>query len=595
MDFMDTTHVAQGDLSTNESDSDQKSPECVPAPEAPHGAASSAGQAAPVDSGALLPSDAVAGTTPPHVGPIDQRAPALISLIAEQFASQAGKTLQSGVLSQIGRKALQFTSLAELDTRVTGIFEFLGGVEGFSQKTLAGLRTDYRSFRQFLETSSLAMSFLCGDLEVQKRVIESYISTLRAARMAHETVATYFRGLRSTFEWLGKRFGTLNPFACLTRPRGSPGLPKAIRAEALEQVLRFLLNRQTPTDLERLRDLAIVALLGLAGLRRGEVLRLEVQDIDVSTGAILIRRGKARHGGRDRLAQLTSQGRDIVRAYADARKRARRSHPEFITSIAGDTRIGEVTIRRLFRRIGTATGQHIAPHMLRHTFATLLDKRGASSHVRMLVLGHQSLEVLQRYTHSFTGDVQQEVDRLVLEVDTSRLARVLPSLTKPQPRDAAPPVVVKDAEVTGGGDEAGVAGEGLDHVQRDVAADHHRHEGVAQRVDAEGDARGSADRSDDADQGGGGHPQSPGAPGEEARSDDPGTGSLPKVRLQQGAELRTDVCHPVLPAPLALPPPHKEGFLGEVYIREGEVQEFTLPDPAVDQRPEDRNRPGPLE
>jgi integrase/recombinase XerD len=366
---------------------------------------------------------------------------ALLEQLAQQIARFTGNALSTGVLGQIGRRPLHFRTVRDLDVRIASLLEFLEGVQGFSKKTITGLRTDCRAFRRYLGSAGLEMTFLCGEAEGQKRVIEGYVASLRARGMAHETVATYFRGLHTVFAWLGKREGTFNPFTLVARPRGGPGLPKAISREEIERVITILMNRQTDTILERLRDLAIVALLGLAGLRRGEVLALEVKDIDVATGEIIVRRGKGRNGGRDRAAQLTRQGRDIVEAYAAERKRLRRSHPEFITSLTGDTRIGEVTIRRLFRRIATAMHRPVSPHMLRHGFATLLDKAHVSSHVRMLALGHQSLEVLQRYTHTFDGDAKREIDRVALDIDTRSLRRVTVSLPKPELRKAllAPP------------------------------------------------------------------------------------------------------------------------------------------------------------
>ena len=520
---------------------------------------------------------------------------ALVDLLASRIVSQAGRSFSGGLLGQLGKKPLVFHSLDELDLRVASLFEFLGSVQGFSKKTVVGLRTDYRSFRRFVGEASLETTFLCGESDAQVRVIEAYIAHLRTSGKAHDTVATYFRGLHSIFEWLGKRLGTFNPFVLVKRPSGSPSLPKAIPPESMERLVSILLNRQTETALERLRDLAVVALLGFAGLRRGEVLTLEVEDIDVRTGDILVRRGKGKHGGRDRYAHLTTQGRDIVQAYAEERKRLRRSHPEFITSLAGDRPIGEVTIRRIFRRIDSWMHGHLTPHMLRHTFATLLDKYGVSSHVRMLALGHQNLEVLQRYTHTFAGDAGREIDRVVLNVDTRRLGRLVPSLTQPEPRHTAPPVVVEDAEVARGGDEARVASEALDDVQGHVAADHHGDERVAQGVDAEGDPGGSPDSAHDPDEGGLGHHRPATAPSEEAGDDDAGASPLPQISLQEGAKLGADVGHPVFPAPLALPPAHEDGLLGEVYIGEGEVQEFTLPNAAVDERPEDGDGPGPVE
>ena len=85
-------------------------------------------------------------------------------------------------------------------------------------------------------------------------------------------------------------------------------------------------------------------------------------------------------------------------------------------SLDGDRRIGEVTIRRLFARIRAGTGIYVTPHMLRHSYATMLRQAGVSDRVAMELLGHRSLAVLQRYSAIFDGECAAEAGRLTLAV-----------------------------------------------------------------------------------------------------------------------------------------------------------------------------------
>ena len=77
----------------------------------------------------------------------------------------------------------------------------------------------------------------------------------------------------------------------------------------------------------------------------------------------------------------------------------------------------EGAIRHLFRRIASGTGTPVTPHMLRHTYATLLRQTGVADRVAMDLLGHASLDMLQRYSHVEDGEAAHAATLLRLDVD----------------------------------------------------------------------------------------------------------------------------------------------------------------------------------
>jgi integrase/recombinase XerD len=157
----------------------------------------------------------------------------------------------------------------------------------------------------------------------------------------------------------------------------------------------------------------------LAGLRRGEVIRLNVRDVDLTRATLHIRRGKGRHGGKDRTAYMPPQLDMLLRAYLAERTRARRSHPELLTSSVANRPISVTGIKRLFETVSRLLEVHVSPHMLRHTYATLLRASGISDRVAMDLMGHASLEMLKRYSHVFDGEHAAEVRKLRLDIDLS--------------------------------------------------------------------------------------------------------------------------------------------------------------------------------
>jgi integrase/recombinase XerC/integrase/recombinase XerD len=155
-----------------------------------------------------------------------------------------------------------------------------------------------------------------------------------------------------------------------------------------------------------------------AGLRRGEVIRLTLNDVHRMAQTIQIRRGKGRDGGKDRVAYMPAQLATLLAAYE--REREARgdalAKPYFLHDRLSEP-ITEGTIRQLFVTIRAKTRLDVAPHRLRHTFVTLLRQAGVADRITMDLAGHASLAMVQRYSTVFSGEHLEAAERLRLDVD----------------------------------------------------------------------------------------------------------------------------------------------------------------------------------
>lgn len=311
---------------------------------------------------------------------------------------------------------LQFASLSYADAALARVRARAETVEGLQPKTLRWMKDATRSLLRFLgDDRKREQTFLSGNAERQIEVIEDWIAWMRARGLSRTTIATYWHGLASVFRRLERASGMFNPLACMVPPKAAAPLPRCLTREAAEALLHRVRNYPWASDFEKLRNLALVGLMQLAGLRKGEALRLTLSDVDPEHGTITIVRGKGKYGGKDRTAYMTPQLAVLLSAYMDARRRAGKTHPELLSSVAGNRRIGEVTIRRLFKLVSRELGMRITPHMLRHTYATLLRQSGVPDRVAQDLLGHNSLTMLQRYSHVFDGEHAAEAARLRLD------------------------------------------------------------------------------------------------------------------------------------------------------------------------------------
>lgn len=311
---------------------------------------------------------------------------------------------------------LQFPSLEHFDARVAAIVADVASVEGLLPTTQVWATRSYRSFRRFLKAVGPERAFLDGDVRGQVLTLQRWVGWLRQAGLSRSAINSYWRGLASISRWVQRRDGTVDPFAYAPTPGVGQLLPRCLPRASAERLVAFAQHYPWHSPLERARSLAVVGLMLLAGLRRGEVLRLGFADLDFELGTIRIIKAKGVHGGKDRTAYMPQQLREILAAYVVERQAAKRTHPELITSLRTNQGISATVMRDLFRTLSRESGIHVSPHMLRHTYATLLRQAGASDRLLMELLGHTSVAMTYRYAHVYSAEVQAEAQRLKLDV-----------------------------------------------------------------------------------------------------------------------------------------------------------------------------------
>jgi site-specific recombinase XerD len=174
-------------------------------------------------------------------------------------------------------------------------------------------------------------------------------------------------------------------------------MPKA-RQERLpfldaEQVTRLL-------AICDVRERALVALMVDSGLRRQEVCNLKRGDIDLRSGAVVVRQGKGR---KDRLAFIGANTRRALLAFIRSQANQADDAPLFQTQSGG--KFSGVGLRSLFVRLSRKAGFKVTPHMLRRTFATLSLQNGMDIVSLQTLMGHENLETTRRYIQWLDGDL----------------------------------------------------------------------------------------------------------------------------------------------------------------------------------------------
>lgn len=339
-----------------------------------------------------------------------------IALLQQLLGSVGGIPVATTVA-----KPFQFPSLEHLDERIAAVLQRAEAVEGLSAKTTAGYRSAYRRFRAYLAETSVQHVFLAGQVQEQTRIMEGWVAWLRAHEANHTTVNTYWRCLHAPFARIARQDGCVDPTTFLRTPK--PGKPNTefLTRRALDRVFRFVRNYQWPGgEFERARNVALLAVMALGGCRKGEVLRLRVEDVNCEANTIRIVLSKGPNGGKTRTICMLPALNRALAAYLAERQQREVVTDRLFVCVKKDDPIGDITLRRFCAFVSMKTDIHVAPHMLRHTCATILRQEGVPDRLSMEQLGHTTLSVLQRYSHVEPGERQRVMSRLNLDFGGDR-------------------------------------------------------------------------------------------------------------------------------------------------------------------------------
>jgi len=185
-------------------------------------------------------------------------------------------------------------------------------------------------------------------------------------------------------------------------------IPRVSLPPVEEKIPSFLSENEIKTlidNISNLRDQCIVALLYDAALRRGELVALNCEDVNLKEKTITIRRREKEVY--PHVVPLSERTVRLLRSYLKLRK-CRKGEALFINS-AGE-RLSPSTVydvvKRWSRRI---LGKHVHPHQLRHACAVALRQQGVSLDLLSDFLGHKNVNTTRRYARLVPADLKKQL------------------------------------------------------------------------------------------------------------------------------------------------------------------------------------------
>ncbi len=238
---------------------------------------------------------------------------------------------------------------------------------------------------------------------IDENDIRNYLQLLVQKEHSHSYLNQAVNSIKFYYEVV---MGMPNRFYSIERPRPEHKLPKVISKEEVASLINYTPN---------IKHRCIISLLYSAGLRRGELLNLKLEDIDSRRMLINVNAGKGR---KDRVTLLSLNVLNELRLYFKEYRPKKYLFEGPAGHLYSSTSVLSI-IKQSSKRAGIK--KRITPHMLRHSFATHLLEDGADLRYIQSLLGHSSSKTTEIYTQvtlSHVKNIKSPFDSLNLDFNT---------------------------------------------------------------------------------------------------------------------------------------------------------------------------------
>lgn len=266
---------------------------------------------------------------------------------------------------------------------------------GLSTKTVKFYESELRLFLDHLEDQDIHATEAITATHVR-----AYLLNLGERRNPGGVHCSY-RAIRAFLHWYEAEYeppGWANPMRKVTAPKLTQEALQPVGASDLKAMLNTCKRHTFTGD----RDRAILLSLLDSGLRASEFLALDIKDLSLETGAIMVRRGK---GGKFRTAFLGHKARRAIVDYLRHRDQSDGADPLWVT--CGGERLSYWGLRQILRRRAERAGVKApSAHAFCRGFALNSLRNGIDLISLQRLMGHSDLTIIQRYLAQTDEDLQ---------------------------------------------------------------------------------------------------------------------------------------------------------------------------------------------
>lgn len=266
---------------------------------------------------------------------------------------------------------------------------------GRSANTVMAYRKDLDQLFTFAQTVGCEQLQDIGIVELR-----GWLAQQRKAELSSATIARRATAIRMFFAWATyTKLIEEDPASALVIPKVSKRLPQVLQRQQAEDVMDRATLRADDNSPTHIRDLAILELLYATGIRVGELVGLDIHDLDQSRRTIRVL-GK---GAKERVVPYGAIADRTVLSYLATARATLATEQSGAALFLGQRgkRIDQRVVRAMVHEVLSSLNgmPNLGPHALRHSAATHLIEGGADIRTVQEILGHASLATTQLYTH----------------------------------------------------------------------------------------------------------------------------------------------------------------------------------------------------
>ena len=278
-------------------------------------------------------------------------------------------------------------------------------VRHYSEKTAISYQEDIDIFCDFIFKEGVLME------DVDTMIIRNFLTEELNRGVSKRSCKRRLCSLRHFYKYMvSVGYITDNPFIFVTSPKTETKYPHGLYKEQIQELFK---RNDERTDPLKNRDQAILHLLYYSGVRAQELVSLDIQSLSLNERNVRVL-GK---GNKERIIPFSSDCQKALKKYINGlrkeqlllymEKQKKKIHkdneallPPLFFNARGErltTRGLEYILKAIEEKTGLYVGLH--PHIMRHSFATHLLENGADLRVIQELLGHESINATQVYTH----------------------------------------------------------------------------------------------------------------------------------------------------------------------------------------------------
>jgi integrase/recombinase XerD len=277
---------------------------------------------------------------------------------------------------------------------VASFLEMMSAERGAAKNTIDAYRRDLTDYAAFL--SGRGQTALNSDREA----VTAYLAGLDAQGLSTSSSARRLSAVRQFHQFLcADNLRGEDPTRIVASPKSRRALPKVLSVAEVDKLLSSAENAAnaegSPAEKAgALRLYVLLELLYATGMRVSELVSLRRAAVMRDTSFITVT-GK---GNKERIVPLNDRARDAIKTYLATLEPG----PFLFPASGADGYLSRQVFARDLKGLAGRAGissARVAPHVLRHAFASHLLAGGADLRVVQMLLGHADISTTQIYTH----------------------------------------------------------------------------------------------------------------------------------------------------------------------------------------------------